>query len=143
MKGNRKKALYCVIFLCYVAVLLRITVFRSTLRLADFGQNGTVNMTLLVNYLPLIRQGQWGRFFYLFAGNIIWFVPFGMYLEYTGRIKGVLRVALWGFLLSLLIETLQYVLGTGYSELDDLLLNTLGAWAGAVLMRWLRPRIQA
>ena len=35
-----------------------------------------------------------------------------------------------GLLLSLLIECAQFVLGCGISEIDDLLLNTLGAMAG-------------
>ena len=35
-----------------------------------------------------------------------------------------------GFLLSLSIETAQFVLGSGVSELDDLILNTLGALLG-------------
>lgn len=31
----------------------------------------------------------------------------------------------------LIIETLQYIFGTGVSELDDLVLNTMGAGLGA------------
>lgn len=39
---------------------------------------------------------------------------------------------LLGLLFSFAIELLQYVFGTGISELDDLILNSLGAWIGAV-----------
>lgn len=44
--------------------------------------------------------------------------------------SSLLRAALWGFLLSLLVETGQFVLGSGVSELDDLILNTCGAVLG-------------
>ena len=37
---------------------------------------------------------------------------------------------LYGFFLSLLIETMQFVFGTGVSELDDVILNTLGVYLG-------------
>ncbi len=74
------------------------------------------------------------NFTYLFVGNIVWFVPFGMYLQYMGISKTLVRTVLYGFLFSLLIETLQYVFGTGFSELDDLVLNTLGAWIGGVIV---------
>ena len=42
----------------------------------------------------------------------------------------LLWAALFGFLLSLGIETMQFILGSGVSELDDLILNTLGAVLG-------------
>ncbi|MBO4418936.1 MAG: VanZ family protein [Oscillospiraceae bacterium] len=48
----------------------------------------------------------------------------------VGHRSGLLRAALWGFLLSLGIETMQYVLGSGVSELDDLILNSCGAVLG-------------
>ncbi|MDE6917759.1 MAG: VanZ family protein, partial [Lachnospiraceae bacterium] len=62
-------------------------------------------------------------------------VPFGMYLQYMGKTKTLLRAAACGLLFSLCIETMQYVFGTGYSELDDLILNTIGAWIGAAVVR--------
>ena len=58
-----------------------------------------------------------------------------MYLQYSGKSKNLLSTAFCGFLFSLLIEMLQYVFGTGFSELDDLILNTFGVWIGAVLIR--------
>ncbi|MDE5700369.1 MAG: VanZ family protein [Lachnospiraceae bacterium] len=118
------------LFLLYLAIVLRITVFRSSFTLQNLCQNGRIILNLFGGYIDLIRQGDWFAFTYLFVGNIIWFVPFGMYLQYMGKQKNLLRTAFYGFLFSLLIETLQYVFGTGFSELDDLVLNTLGAWIG-------------
>ena len=69
---------------------------------------------------------------YLFLGNVIWFIPMGYYFVQRKKLP-VLQTVLIGFLVSLLIETLQYVLGTGVSELDDLILNTFGCMTGALL----------
>lgn len=118
-------------FLVYLAILLRITVFRTGFSMSHLMQNGTVNLTLFQDYIPLIRQGRWFRFVYLFVGNIVWFVPLGCALTASGNLKRLRTAALCGLGLSLAIETMQYLFGTGVSELDDLVLNTLGTWIGA------------
>ena len=101
---------------------------------------GKIILTLFDGYIDLIRHGNWFSFTYLFFGNIIWFVPFGMYLQYRGKTRTLWHAAICGFLFSLLIETMQYVFGTGFSELDDLALNTLGAWIGAAVVKFPAPR---
>ena len=119
------------LFIIYIFVLLRITVFRSGFRLYGLFENGQINLTFLQDYLPLIQEGRWLRFIYLFVGNIIWFVPFGAYLMWSKRAANVIHSVSMGLLFSLIIEFLQYAFGTGISELDDLFLNALGTWIGA------------
>lgn len=130
-----QKIFVTILFVLYLAIVLRITVFRSTFTLQNLCQNGKMILTLFDGYIDLIRRKDWFAFTYLFVGNIVWFVPFGMYLQYMGRQRKLLQIAVYGFLFSLLIETLQYVFGTGFSELDDLVLNTLGAWIGGVVVK--------
>lgn len=127
-----------ILLILYLGILLRITVFRSGFGIEHLFQNGNVNLTLFTEYLPMLQRGEWFRFIYLFVGNIVWFVPLGMYLELGKRVKPLWKILLWGLALSLLIETLQYVFGTGVSELDDLILNTLGCGCGAVFVRAVR-----
>ena len=74
-----------------------------------------------------------GRIFYLFGGNIAGFIPFGVYLGYRG--KKIFPTVGYGFLLSLFIEIMQYVWGVGISEIDDLILNTFGAFIGVAAVR--------
>ncbi|MGN0513800.1 MAG: VanZ family protein [Lachnospiraceae bacterium] len=122
-------------FLIYIAIVLRITVFRTGFSLTGLWQNGEINLKLFEEYIPIIQSGRWFTFFYLFVGNIIWFVPFGMVLEHKKKGKHSIRILLSGMIFSLLIETLQYAFGTGYSELDDVILNTLGTGIGILLMK--------
>ena len=124
-----------ILFSSYLAIVLRITVFRSTFTLHYLCQNDEVILTFFEGYIDLVRRGDWFAFTYLFVGNIVWFVPFSMYLHYMGKQRTLLHTAIYGFLFSLLIETLQYVFGTGFSELDDLVLNMLGVWIGGVLVK--------
>ena len=137
-KKNTKQSidiLLKIFFILYLVILFRITVFRAGFSFENLLKNGTINVTLFQGYLPILEGGHWFRFIYLFVGNIIWFVPLGAYLQYQKKFKKIGTIVLLGFFLSLTIESLQYVFGTGYSELDDLILNTVGAWLGALLCK--------
>lgn len=90
------------------------------------------------DYIVMLRRGDWFSFGYLFFGNIIWFIPLGMYLRYKNKVRNVWQAVLAGLLFSLLIETLQYVFGTGVSDLDDLVLNAFGAGLGAALFAFVK-----
>lgn len=135
IKKKQIEVLLKLFFILYLIILFRITVFRAGFSFENLLKNGTINLTLFRGYLPILEGGHWFRFIYLFVGNIIWFVPFGAYLRYQEKFKATGTIVLLGFLLSLTIEGLQYVFGTGYSELDDLILNTLGAWLGTLLCK--------
>ena len=113
-----------ILFLVYIVVLVNITVIRHF----QFGER-SVNLTLFTEYLPVLHNSLY-RFAYLFLGNIIWFMPLGFYLVFCRKQK-VSHAVLCGFLFSLFIEIMQYVLGTGIAELDDLILNTFGSFLGA------------
>ncbi len=113
--------------LLWLAVLLRITVFRS----GCFSHglfSGRVEWDAFAYYAVLVRTRNWRYFTYLFAGNLIWFVPAGVLVRLRGG--RLWQAALAGLGLSLLVEIGQFVLGSGVSELDDLILNTAGAVLG-------------
>lgn len=75
-----------------------------------------------------------------YGGNFAFFVPFGV-LAYllVGRI-GITTLLGAGF--SLLIEVSQFVFQLGFSDIDDFLFHTLGAFTGAVIAYWAGPRAQ-
>lgn len=122
-----KKKLPIILLTIYLITLLMITIFRPWRGSYHF-MGGTLNLTLFEGYGDIIRASI-PRFIYLFFGNIVWFVPLGFYLSFVKK-ASVLKALLFGFLLSLFIETTQYILGTGISEIDDLILNTFGSLVG-------------
>ena len=63
--------------------------------------------------------------------NILLFIPLGFLI---GGWKGIIC----GALLSVFIESTQYVFKLGYCELDDILNNTIGAGMGAAVMACIR-----
>ncbi len=111
----------------WLAVLFRITVFRD--HCFSHGLfSGRVEPEAFAYYVKLVRAENWRYFSYLFVGNLIWFFPAGLLVRLRGG--RLWQAALAGFGLSMLVETAQFVLGSGVSELDDLILNTLGALLG-------------
>ena len=80
----------------------------------------------------------WSAF--LFLGNIGMFLPLGFFPALLWRRGNLWRSTLVGFLSSLGIETIQLFIDRG-TDLDDLILNTVGAAAGYLLYRLLRAII--
>lgn len=73
-------------------------------------------------------------FFKNVIGNILLFVPsgffFGMYLKKTSSVKIILFI----FLLSSIIEYIQLLIGRIY-DVDDILLNVIGGMIGLLIYK--------
>ncbi len=130
------------VFLCYVALLLKI-LFLSRVSFADL-LSGHREEPRSINLLPLRSIGNFlfsgsenaQRFaFSNVVGNVILFVPLGLFLPLLRKEKRVLPNLLWAFLISLGVELLQGLLVIGTADIDDLILNTLGGWAGLLLYK--------
>ncbi len=66
-------------------------------------------------------------------GNVIGFLPWGFILPIIfRRMSRVFLIFLSGFLLSLTVEVIQLISKVGCFDVDDLILNTLGAVLGYV-----------
>ena len=123
------KRLALIVFCFYMYAVLKLTVFRP-----GYMQR-QINLLLFVDLLEVYRYAGMRPFLRLFLGNIGWFVPFGFLLPYLSKTKSALRVVTAGALFSFGIEAAQFVFAKGVTELDDLLLNTLGVAIGYCLYR--------
>ena len=71
--------------------------------------------------------------------NLLLFIPFGVFFAllmwvYKGRCGKFYSIILLGGLTSLLIESIQLFCGMGFFELDDIILNTSGAFLGYLVV---------
>lgn len=131
------KRLWTAAFWVYLAVLLRITVFRTGWYANGFF-HGDIEILPFQEIFTYLNPHQWFDFTYLFFGNIGWFLPFGAYLAWRG--KSLAFGTLTGFCLSLTIEVFQFVLSSGHSSTEDLILNTLGAFLGWLIFSQIRKK---
>ena len=126
MTKTRDKLLWA-LFVIYILLLLRITVFRSDFGTHPLFQEGKILWIPFVSLYKILKNSV-PYFIYLFVGNLIWFVPMGLLFPVlTGCGK---KAILYSFFLSLLIEICQFIFGTGITETEDLILNTLGGSIG-------------
>ena len=96
----------------------------------------------LAPFDDLINASSWFGPVFEYGGNIAFFVPVGMlaYILFQRTPRPLLVTTLLGAGFSLAIETSQYIFALGYSDIDDLMMNTLGAFIGAVLAKLSGPK---
>lgn len=121
------------LFVLYIICLLKITVIRSGIHVEHLF-SGKLNLIPFIDLIMVRNNGLW-IFLYLLVGNIIWFIPLGFLIPIICRKIGLKKIVIYGLLLSISIESLQFVLGTGITEIDDLILNTLGVCFGYLIYR--------
>lgn len=122
--------------IAYLAALIQITVIRGGADWARVLAGGRAQPQLipLRTTLGTLRSESWWSFVYHTMGNVVWFVPLGLMLR--KRKPGAALLA--GALLSAGIELGQYLLMTGMTDIDDVILNALGALAGWGIARIFR-----
>ena len=132
-----------VLFLIYLILLVWIILFKLQFSIHD------LDMVRSVNFIPFYYDKEIGTEFHLkeVFENLLIFVPMGIYLQMLlpkGRFHGKLAVIAGT---SLLLETAQYVLAIGRSDITDLLTNTSGGLLGlalyCIIARLLRNRERA
>ena len=70
-------------------------------------------------------------------GNVLLFMPYGLAVGYYTNIKKIRHSIILGLMLSLSIETTQYLIGRVF-DVDDILLNLLGGIVGYLLYKLLK-----
>lgn len=140
MAGNRKLRLFRALFWLYGGIMLLVL---FGLRL---GQQAPMRWNLcpfdtVRRYLwVLCHSGDARQRFYACAnlgGNVLLFVPLGVFLPLLAAPLRVWWKALLAvFAILVLVELAQLVTRLGSCDVDDLLLNFLGAALGWLLWRW-------
>ena len=131
MKKNKCQKYLIAALVLYIAVLLRITVFRSNLYPTEM----SVNLSLFTDLVATYHENGIWMVLYLVVGNIVWFVPFGFLLPAIWQKLKPYHTIPLGFLLSLIIETSQLIFNKGMFEIDDLVLNTAGCVIGCLIYK--------
>ncbi|MCW4645246.1 VanZ family protein [Bacillus safensis] len=126
----------------YTNVLLYLTVFPN--RFSAPRDQVSVNLLPLQSIyqnLHAYHHGYPNLVFLNLAGNILLFVPLGFFLYQAFRTMRWQKAVLGGFLLSTMIELLQWMFSqsgiiTRSSDIDDILLNTLGTALGCIMQMY-------
>ena len=146
--SERSRRIYVsALLIAYAIVLIWIVVFKCNNNEALHIQEN-LQKTLwerfiyrlepFVDLRYMIRAGEFVTLEFLaFLFNVVCFMPVSMLLSFFARDKWNI---LFAFLFSLSIEVFQLFSGFGGFDPTDMLLNTLGAFLGCVLIKPLRRR---
>ena len=137
------------VFSFYIILVLMLTTFRNTYFpwQLDFNFSrplSDINLVFMKETWKLVYAPSHLDFFYNSFGNVLCFVPFGIFFPIVFSKRATfLRTVLMGMLFSVGIETLQFLLVTGVSDIDDVFFNTCGAIWGYVIFKIVKKSLNA
>lgn len=131
---TRKQSHTLLLLLSFLLILFFTFVIKETFEFRTTVSRG-VCLTPFREFLAMIKQPNYSFYFWQIVLNILLFIPFGFTLStYLNCHKSprslFLPVLLTAFLLSTSVEALQYLTFRGFTEVDDIINNTLGAVIG-------------
>ncbi|TKD68320.1 VanZ family protein [Pseudalkalibacillus hwajinpoensis] len=121
----------------FVLCIYLLALFYATLFIYNYYPYGkSVNLVLFDSIKLMWESGSYWLILKNIIGNILLFMPLGFLIPLVSK-KGNsgLIIAIIGFATSTLIELLQYFVAQRIFDIDDILLNALGAVVGYVAFR--------
>lgn len=149
----KNKLIFRFLFILYLLLLLKFIIFKYPLvMIKEILKSFEISSLLFrienSNYIPFK-----GIYDFLFnsislkitlknlLGNIIAFMPLGFLLAIlSSKMRTLKSITLIGFLLSLSFESIQLLTGLGEFDVDDIILNTLGAVVGLYCYKLLKKK---
>lgn len=113
---------------CYIIVLLWLTFHQ-------WGDHAAQPRLQLIPLTTIVAAWQSGGRIALvnIVGNIVAFVPIGLFARLWQPSQRWLQIVIWGAGLSFSIELVQWLSGYRVADIDDLLLNIVGCAVGVAL----------
>lgn len=138
------RALTVAALLVYSAVMITLTTLKSFYRIG-YLWDPEVHRRRELRLTPFGEIGDTTNWFipvFGYLGNLAFFVPFGLvvYVLLFRTSRPLLYATLAGLGFSVAIEGAQFLFALGYTDIDDVLMNTLGGFLGAWIARLFGPR---
>ncbi len=144
-KQERIKTIFLYgVFLFYIVFLIKLLLLSRISFLEIFNDRSTLNRS--INLIPFysIKEYILGgsatikKFaFSNVVGNIVILIPLGNYLSLFKKDNRAITNLSVIFFVSLSVEIIQWLLGIGAADIDDIILNGLGGWIGILGYKFL------
>lgn len=145
------RSLMILLYVVYLYLLIKIILFKfgsgehlgyMWLQLQRVFANPEIIQKRLIfaNFIPFVSiKGNLERLsnpndFINLVGNIVLFVPHGMFIRLMVT-KSFVKALLYSFALTLALESAQVIFFMGTFDVDDLILNTLGGLIGYGILK--------
>ncbi len=136
-----KQILFYLVVIVYILLMAKILLFKYVSPLELFNAERMVTRNFNLIPFQTISQYSFGAHFNIWitlmnvAGNVIVFVPLGIYMQMFLRNKRFLRSVAFVCVISLCVEAVQYIFGIGAADIDDIILNTIGGLLGVLFYK--------
>lgn len=140
------KMLFIIYCLLLIAVLFlnneyRMYVFQNINMLSKehFEMSNIIPFATIIDYISRLVSNEInaGIVIINFATNLLLFAPMGFFIPmlYSDRIKNIKQFAILMIIITLIVEVLQFITFRGSTDIDDIILNTLGAVIVYIIMK--------
>lgn len=141
-KEEHRLVLAWTLFIVYMVFLMYFLFFAEIMGRTYIDRDYHYNLTPfreIRRFIVYRRTLGWFAVLSNLLGNVLAFVPFGMILPMlTPKCRNFFHIVLLGGDFSLFVETIQLISKVGSFDVDDLILNTLGAALGYLAYRLIR-----
>ena len=120
------------VFLNYIVFFAGRRSFHYNYEINYFPIKNSIHTFLTLN---LHDKAEINNIYINFFGNIILFIPFAFLLIMLFKIIKLNKIILLSLLASTSIEIIQYFFQIGLADVDDIILNTVGAIMGFYLYK--------
>lgn len=131
---TKRQKLGWVLFILYLCLLSYLMFFSESFGRTDTDRVYAYNLIPfkeIIRFFKYRRVIGWPAFLINMVGNVAAFMPCGFFLPVVSRrSKRWQNTVVFSFAFSFMLETLQLVFKVGSFDVDDMLLNTLGAALG-------------
>ena len=136
---TKRQKLGWVLFLMYLCLLAYFMFFSESFGRTDTDRGYAYNLVPLkeiTRYFRYYRTLGMPLFLINIVGNMVAFMPFGFFLPIISRrSRKWYNTVSFGLIFSLILETLQLIFKVVSFDVDDMLLNTVGAGLGFLVYR--------
>lgn len=137
-----KRRMLGLIFIIYIILLFTLLFLSSEYRHIDqnvpleFNEN-KINIIPFKEISRFLSSGHLRNILVNVVGNLIAFSPMGFFIPmlFSNKIKNLKQFTLLMILIVLILELAQFVVNVGAADIDDVILNTLGAVIVYALMK--------
>lgn len=134
-----------VMFTVYLLILVRIILFKDTQLYDLFAMIGhgqrAVNIIPFASTFEMISNMGSMHILQNVIGNAALFFPMGIFIPLLTN-KGFKQTIVIVLGMSVSIEALQFVMAVGISDIDDVILNMLGAVVGCSVFNYIKKKIK-
>lgn len=121
---------YWLILIFYIFLLIdTVFVSRDSLRSINLIPFHSIKEFIMVDngfgQYRLVDMNIWG--------NILMFVPAGIYIILHNKNKSIMKNLLLILFISLAIEVIQFIFALGATDIDDIILNVIGGFIGLLI----------